>query len=298
MLFRFATASIIACAALTLPACRKVEAPAAEKPTEPLFKPIDPALVTDALATPGLVRFWGVLPCADCAGIRTELQLVQDPKTGEPQTYELTETHLTDNTEAKPNITRGKWTIQRGIPEDANATMFVLDGGGRPALSRRFERINDAELRQLDREGKRIVSKNNHALTRVSQTIAFTELPPATGASAAPPPPAGSLASGPLPAAMVTDMASGWPINLKVGQEMTARLTADPAGRWSLRSGSDGGVIAVEGQPATERPAGQPAVEVFRLKATKAGKTTVTFDFKKGSNPSAAKSVSYPVTVQ
>ena len=97
---------------------------------------------------------------------------------------------------------------------------------------------------------------------------------------------------------MVTDMASGWPINLAIGQEMTARLTADQGGRWSLRDGSDAGVVALQGQPATERPAGQPAVEVFRLKATKAGKTTVTFDFKKGSDPAAAKSVSYPVTVQ
>jgi hypothetical protein len=37
---------------------------------------------------------------------------------------------------------------------------------------------------------------------------------------------------------------------------------------------------------------------VFRLKATKAGKTTITFDFKKGSNAAAARSVSYPITVQ
>jgi copper homeostasis protein (lipoprotein) len=297
MVLRDATALIVVCAALTLPACRKAEAPAAEKPTEPLFKPIDPALVTDALATPGLVRYWGVLPCADCSGIRTELQLVQDPKTGEPQTYELTETYLKDNTEGKPNPTRGKWTVHRGIPEDANATMFVLDGGGRPELSRRFERINDAELRQLDRDGKRIVSKANYALTRVSQTVAFTQLPPAPGAPAASPP-GGSPATGPMPAAMVTDMASGWPISLAIGQEMTARLTADQAGRWSLRAGSDAGVVALQGQPATERPGGQPAVEVFRLKAAKAGRTTVTFDFKKGSDAAAAKSVSYPVTVQ
>ena len=45
---------------------------------EPLFKPIElptPATVAD---TPGVARYWGVLPCADCAGIRHELVLVQD----------------------------------------------------------------------------------------------------------------------------------------------------------------------------------------------------------------------------
>jgi copper homeostasis protein (lipoprotein) len=296
MVFRFATALIAVCAALAgAAACRKAEAPGAEpqKPTEPLFKPIDPALVTDAQATPGLVRYWGILPCADCSGIRTELQLVQDPKTGAPQSYELTETHLKEGSDIKPDVTRGKWTITRGISEDPAATMFTLDGGGRPELSRRFERLNDQELRQLDRSGKRIVSSNNYTLTRVSQTIAFTELKPPAG-----PPPGGLPAGGPMPAAMVSDMASGWPISLTIGQEMTARLTADAAGRWSLRQGSDGGVVALQGDATTDRPTGQPAVEVFRLKATKPGKTTITFDFKKGSDAAAAKSVSYPLTVQ
>ena len=39
-------------------------------------------------------------------------------------------------------------------------------------------------------------------------------------------------------------------------------------------------------------------MEVFRLKAAKPGKTTITFDLKKGSDAAAAKSVSYPLTVQ
>jgi len=292
---------ILACAlAAVLPlagaqACGKAEAPAAEppKPTEPLFKPIDPATVTDAQATPGLVRYWGILPCADCSGIRTELQLVQDPKTGAPQSYELTETHLKEGSDIKPNVTRGSWTITRGMSDDPNATMFTLDGGGRPELSRRFERLNDQELRQLDRSGKRIVSSNNYTLTRVSQTIAFTDLKPPAG-----PVPSAMPTGGAMPAAMVSDMASGWPISLTVGQEMTARLTADTAGRWSMRQGSDGGVVTLQGDPTRDRPAGQPAVEVFRLKATKPGKTTITFDLKKGSDAAAAKSVSYPLTVQ
>jgi copper homeostasis protein (lipoprotein) len=275
-------------------ACRKSEAPAEPaKPAEPLFKPVDPSQVTDAMATPGVVRYWGVLPCADCSGIRTELMLVQDPKTGEPQTYELTETHLKDGAaEEKPNVTRGKWAIARGSAEDGAATVFTLDGGGRPELGRRFERLNDSELRQLDREGKRVVSQASYVLTRVSQTAAFTRLEPGAGLAAT------ATSRGSAPAAMVTDLASGWPINLSIGQEMTARLTADAAGRWSLRAGSDAGVLTLQGSPARERTAGQPEVEVFRLKAAKPGTTTLTFDFKRGSESAAARSVSYAVTVQ
>lgn len=99
---------------------------------------------------------------------------------------------------------------------------------------------------------------------------------------------------------MVTDLASGWPINLRVGQAMTARLAADKVSgaRWSLRPGSDGGIVTLAGAPAQETPAGGPAVEVFRLVAAKPGKTTLTFDLKKGADAAALKSASYPVTVE
>lgn len=274
-------------------ACGQSKPPAeSATPTEPLFKPVDPAQVTDALTTPGVARYWGVLPCADCAGIRTELMLVQDPKTGEPQTYELIETYLGSmGREEKPNTTRGKWTVATGVASDTAAATIVLDGGGRPELSRRFERLNDRELRQLDRQGKRITSTLNYVLTRVSQIPMPMPLPAGTAPPAAP--------GGATPTAMVTDMASGWPVNLTAGQEMTARLAVDPSGaRWSLRPGTDGGVLALQGAPATETPVGQPAVEVFHLRAARAGRTTVTFDLKKGAEATPLKSVSYPVTVQ
>lgn len=101
------------------------------------------------------------------------------------------------------------------------------------------------------------------------------------------------------PSAMVTDMASGWPVTLAVGQEMTARLTADrTAGvRWSMRAGSDAGIVALQGPPTEETPAGRPAVDVFRFRAVKPGTTTLTFDLKKGA-AAAIRTVSYPVTVQ
>jgi predicted secreted protein len=114
------------------------------------------------------------------------------------------------------------------------------------------------------------------------------------------PAPTVSLGGQSQPMAMVTDLASGWPITLKVGDAMTARLTADRAAglRWSLRAGSDAGIVSVAGDPVYETPAGTPAVEVFRLVAVKPGQTTLTFDYKKGGDAAALKSVSYPLTVQ
>lgn len=99
---------------------------------------------------------------------------------------------------------------------------------------------------------------------------------------------------------MVTDLASGWPVTLRVGQSMTARLTADRAAgmRWSLRPGTDGGVMAVAGEPTFEAADGSGGIEVFRLNAVKPGQTTLIFDYKKGSDPAAARSASYQITVQ
>jgi predicted secreted protein len=124
--------------------------------------------------------------------------------------------------------------------------------------------------------------------------------PTAASSPAALPPatlPQGSSAE---PIAMVTDMAAGWPVTLRVGQIMSVRLTADPgaAGRWSMRAGSDGGIVAQQGEPATDAPAGTPPALVYRLVATKPGKTTVTFDLTRGAEAVALRSVSYPVTVQ
>jgi predicted secreted protein len=120
---------------------------------------------------------------------------------------------------------------------------------------------------------------------------------PAPNTTSAPPATVGGTGE---PMAMVTDLASGWPINLRVGQSMTARLAVDntSGARWSLRPGSDGGIVTLAGPPAQETPAGGAAVEVFRLIAAKPGTTTLTFDLKTGADAAALKSASYPVTVQ
>lgn len=135
----------------------------------------------------------------------------------------------------------------------------------------------------------------------------FKPVDPANPAMLPAPPPGGAPLPPPVsvggqsePIAMVTDLASGWPITLRVGESMAARLTADRAAgfRWSLRPGTDAGVVSVAGDPAYETVAGAPGVEVFRLVAVKPGQTTLAFDYRKGSDPGAVKSVSYPVTVQ
>jgi NlpE N-terminal domain len=52
----------------------------------------DEPLEQDSTATLG--TFAGVLPCADCAGIRTELTLFAEQPSGRPVRYELKHTYL------------------------------------------------------------------------------------------------------------------------------------------------------------------------------------------------------------
>src|SRR5207247_4698611 len=58
----------------------------------------------------------GVLPCADCSGLKTELTLNRNAKTSAPETYKLRETYL--GKPAGTRTTMGKWTILRGTPDN------------------------------------------------------------------------------------------------------------------------------------------------------------------------------------
>ncbi len=272
--------------------CGSAEAPQAAQG-------LQPAAAAQASQGAAVLRYAGTLPCADCAGIRMELTLNRDAS-GQPTTYELVETYLGSMAaEAlKPFTQTGTWSIQRGTPDRPDVVIYVLDGGGDEQKTRSFEVVGEQELVMLDREQKRSQSSHSYSLARVPDaTLSFGTPTPGAGA------PAGGSAQS-MPGAMVTDMATGWPVTLQVTQELTARLTANRSTGygWTLRAGSDGGILAQQGAADYERPEGAPpgagGVEVFRFKATKPGQTTLAFDYKRAGDSSPAKSVSYTVTVQ
>lgn len=229
-----------------------------------------------------------------------ELTLNKDGASGAPTTYELKETYLgTMSPEAeKPFTQTGRWSIQQGTKTNPDATVYLLDGGGDANRTRSFERIGEQELIMLDREQKRAQSGLPYSLARVPDaTLSFgTPVPGATAPATQGPQAA--------PGAMVTDMASGWPVTLQVGQELTARLTANRSTGygWTLRAGSDGGILEPQGKPdyetAGDTKPGAGGVEVFRFKAAKPGQTTLAFDYKRAGDASPAKSATYTVTVQ
>src|SRR5688572_2876414 len=71
-----------------------------------------------ALADSSLGRFVGVLPCADCAGIRTQLRLFAAHGTGQPTRYQSNETYIATREGDRTFDRSGRWTILRGSPDN------------------------------------------------------------------------------------------------------------------------------------------------------------------------------------
>ncbi|MCU0188890.1 copper resistance protein NlpE, partial [Citrobacter freundii] len=82
----------------------------------------------------------GTLPCADCEGIKTELELKDD------KTYELTETYLGKG-DKKPFETHGTFTFDKD-----NTSVITLDD---KSQNRKFF-IGENTATALDTEGKKI----------------------------------------------------------------------------------------------------------------------------------------------
>lgn len=96
---------------------------------------------------PRVGHFAGVLPCADCTGIRTELILAGD--WDGLNRYHLTETYL-GTTQGDRTVEReGAWTTLRGVPDDDAATVYQLDPDVAGAR-RHFLVVDERTLSLLD----------------------------------------------------------------------------------------------------------------------------------------------------
>jgi copper homeostasis protein (lipoprotein) len=85
----------------------------------------DSAPVAPVLPSDGRIEWQGLLACADCDGIRTQLVLL---RSGDRRSYTLTETYLADDGDARFSET-GDWERDRGLLRlrgETGATRFYL----------------------------------------------------------------------------------------------------------------------------------------------------------------------------
>jgi copper homeostasis protein (lipoprotein) len=125
----------------------------------------DSATVTTPIDTPiiTLTTYSGTLPCADCEGIITELTLSSN-KENMDNHFRLKENYLGKN-QTIPS--EGNFAVLQGIPSDPAATVIQLNPDKDKNLQRYFQKVAEDELILLDRQMKKIESRNNYSLKKV-----------------------------------------------------------------------------------------------------------------------------------
>lgn len=108
--------------------------------------------------------FVGALPCADCEQLKTTLVLNDDPNTSTPTTYRLEQVYVGKKVE--PIVKTGRWGVQKGTPQDPNATVFVLNSDQAKSRQLYMLQKSDNELQLLNQDEGKITSPLNFSLTR------------------------------------------------------------------------------------------------------------------------------------
>lgn len=112
-----------------------------------------------------LGNFEGVIPCADCGGIKTELTLYQDIANSENNTYTLKETYLGGKTGDTTFTSTGKWDVLKGTPTDKDAVVYFLNYE-EPDDARYFLKQSDSAIIILDKDQKIIATNLNYTLKK------------------------------------------------------------------------------------------------------------------------------------
>ena len=238
------------------------------------------ALVT-AVALAGCVTitsssigtFAGVLPCADCSGILTELRLYTEQPSGQPARYELTETYL-GGRDGGSFSTTNRWALLRGTASDPNAIVVQLDLG-RIDARKNFVRVGEDELRLIERNLKEISPTIAHSLFRVS------DLPPVS----------------------LLESDSGRTIEVERGQRVFVVLGANRTTGYDWTLTAAPGPLASLGGPVYAQAAdiaGSGGTGIWFFWASKSGKQELRFQYLRPSVPNApvVKTVTFTVNVR
>jgi copper homeostasis protein (lipoprotein) len=112
------------------------------------------------------MNYTGVLPCADCAGIKTELKLENSPEKIE-RSFELSETYLETKDGDRNYKTTGLYEVIYGLEDHPGAMAIrLLDANNLPFKS--FQQEKNGKLTLLDQEEKPIQSQLNYSLEMVN----------------------------------------------------------------------------------------------------------------------------------
>jgi copper homeostasis protein (lipoprotein) len=106
--------------------------------------------------------YTGKLPCADCAGIETELRLLTDPDTGHRR-YVLKQTYLSTRQGDQTFWDAGPWETSNGTDGTRIIRLSPYETTNKRSFSVTTERI----IKLLDQQEREIESELNYSLYRL-----------------------------------------------------------------------------------------------------------------------------------
>ena len=110
------------------------------------------------------LTYEGILPCEDCGGIKTTLDIYIDYGDPNPP-YVVTEVYLGKNN-GTPVVTEGTYNTLRGTDVDPDATVLELDYD-KPERLKYLVRVGNEAIRLLSSDAKEMTSEQNYTLQRI-----------------------------------------------------------------------------------------------------------------------------------
>jgi len=155
--FGLGTAAVLA---VVLAACQEGRLP---PPVTSVADEVAPAVTAKRV----VAVYEGVLPCAECRGIRTELTLFDDDST-----YKLVEVYLGTPDGDRTFQSDGTWTLRRSSFKDPKAAAIYELRPRQSGEERKYLIVDERQIRQLDRDGREIASRLDYTLRRKDSTAA------------------------------------------------------------------------------------------------------------------------------
>ncbi|WP_158521498.1 copper resistance protein NlpE N-terminal domain-containing protein [Kushneria konosiri] len=108
-------------------------------------------------------RYQGTLPCADCAGIKTNLEIRNQNNTGASFTLDSTRLGQSE----KPLQTKGQVLIKQNVGPNSYPLVYELKNGQGNTIYNLLP-VGNGDMRLLDRNYTRIDSSDNLTLKRIN----------------------------------------------------------------------------------------------------------------------------------
>jgi uncharacterized lipoprotein NlpE involved in copper resistance len=123
-----------------------------------------PAAKAAALPAPA-GTFTGTIPCADCQGISTELEL-NGGANGASRSFTMTQTYLGKPADKNVVTSSGKWFLAKGNKQDPDAVVLQLIPTAGNIDPMYFLQVSETEVKLLDRKQAEIQSQHNYSLKK------------------------------------------------------------------------------------------------------------------------------------